>query len=183
MKGMTQKQLCDAMQNDRASLTLSDRILYALADARNYGHIHIHAKDDLAAENQAVYIATIWNLMDISWPDDLRVPMAVKLRQVILNAYDEARLVKDAHGPTTPIFSSVLHRDPETCGGEPVFKGTRVLLENLFGSLEEGSSLDEFLEGFSGIPRETAIAALEEARMALTEKLSPGNPGQAVSTY
>jgi uncharacterized protein (DUF433 family) len=34
---------------------------------------------------------------------------------------------------------SVIHKDPETMGGTPVFKGTRVPLRNLFDYLEEGS--------------------------------------------
>ncbi len=33
--------------------------------------------------------------------------------------------------------------DPETLGGTPVFRGTRVPVESLFDHLEEGISLEE----------------------------------------
>ncbi len=66
---------------------------------------------------------------------------------------------------------SVLHNDPETLNGAPVFKGTRVLLENLFDTLKDDQALEEFLAGFPSVSKEAAIAALEEAQQALTEKL------------
>jgi len=66
---------------------------------------------------------------------------------------------------------SVIHRDPETMSGEPVFVGTRVPLQNLFDALEHGRSLEEFLESFPTVGRQDAIAALQEARTALLEKL------------
>lgn len=66
---------------------------------------------------------------------------------------------------------SVLHRDPETLSGSPVFKGTRVLLENLFDTLKTDKALGEFLAGFPGVSKETAIMAIQEAQEALTEKL------------
>jgi uncharacterized protein (DUF433 family) len=34
--------------------------------------------------------------------------------------------------------------DPETMGGQPVFKGTRVPIETLFDHLEAGALLAEF---------------------------------------
>ncbi len=67
---------------------------------------------------------------------------------------------------------SVFHKDPETMGGEPVFKGSRVLMQNLFDLLVSDDALREFLEDFPGISKETAIAAVDEAREALAEKLA-----------
>ena len=58
-----------------------------------------------------------------------------------------------------PIWS-----DPERLGGTPCFKGTRVPIEALFGNLEDGMSLDEFLDAFEGVRREDAVAILEHAR-------------------
>jgi len=66
---------------------------------------------------------------------------------------------------------SVIIKDPEILSGTPVFRGTRVPLQNLFDYLEGGETLDTFLEGFPGVSREDAIAALEEARTALTRQL------------
>ncbi|HUP44139.1 MAG TPA: DUF433 domain-containing protein [Thermoanaerobaculia bacterium] len=52
-------------------------------------------------------------------------------------------------------------------GGEPVFVGTRVPVRSLFGCLEDGLSLDEFLDDFPSVTREQAIAALEIGREAV----------------
>lgn len=57
-------------------------------------------------------------------------------------------------------------------GGTPIFKGTRVPLRNLFDYLAEGPSMEEFLENFPGVSRETAVAALDEAYSALVSKLN-----------
>ena len=66
-----------------------------------------------------------------------------------------------------PHVSSVVHSDPETLGGTPVFVGTRVPLQNLIDYLAAGDSLDEFLNQFPSVTREQAQAALELARDAL----------------
>jgi uncharacterized protein (DUF433 family) len=65
---------------------------------------------------------------------------------------------------------SVIVKDPEVLSGTPVFRGTRVPLQALFDSLEGGETLKEFLEGFPGVSREMAIAALEEAQQLLSSK-------------
>ena len=59
---------------------------------------------------------------------------------------------------------SVILQDPEIHSGEPVFRGTRVPFQTLLDYLEGGDTLDEFLEQYPGVSRETAIAALEEAK-------------------
>jgi uncharacterized protein (DUF433 family) len=60
---------------------------------------------------------------------------------------------------------SVIVQDPEILSGEPVFRGTRVPFQTLLDYLEGGETLDEFLEQYPGVSRETAIVALA----ALTE--------------
>jgi len=59
---------------------------------------------------------------------------------------------------------SVIVQDPETLSGAPVFRGTRVPFLALLDYLEGGETLDEFLKQFPGVSRESAIAALEEAK-------------------
>jgi uncharacterized protein (DUF433 family) len=54
--------------------------------------------------------------------------------------------------------------DPERLGGAPCFLNTRVPVDALFANLEDGVSLDEFLEAFDGVKREHALAVLEHAR-------------------
>jgi uncharacterized protein (DUF433 family) len=41
-------------------------------------------------------------------------------------------------------------------------------VRNLFDCLEAGDSLDQFLDAFPSVRRETAIAVLEQAREAVT---------------
>jgi len=57
--------------------------------------------------------------------------------------------------------------DPERLGGKPCFRGPRVPLDALFGNLEDGMSLEEFLDAFEGVTREQAIGVLEAARVAV----------------
>jgi uncharacterized protein (DUF433 family) len=64
-------------------------------------------------------------------------------------------------------MSRVVHCDPEIMGGQPVFFGTRVPVKSLFDSLEEGDSLDAFLDAFPSVPRAHAIAVLEISREAV----------------
>lgn len=67
-------------------------------------------------------------------------------------------------------YSNVIHTDPEILGGTPVFVGTRVPLKSLMDYLEGGHPLDDFLDDFPSVTREQAIAALGEARVALSER-------------
>ena len=60
--------------------------------------------------------------------------------------------------------------DPETMGGQPVFKGTRVPIESLFDHLECGVSLDEFLDEFDTVSKDQAIAIMEIASKILSSK-------------
>lgn len=66
-----------------------------------------------------------------------------------------------------PTNQQIIHSDPETLGGTPVFVGTRVPVQTLLDYLAEGSSLDEFLDHFPTVTREQAVAALELAKEML----------------
>lgn len=46
--------------------------------------------------------------------------------------------------------------------GTPVFCGTRVPVKTMFEYLENGGSLDDFLEGFPTVSRQLAVQVLEE---------------------
>ncbi len=70
-------------------------------------------------------------------------------------------------------ISPVVHSDPDILGGTPVFFGTRVPIKNLIDYLEAGDSLDEFLDHFPSVSRESAIAALELAKQMLTAYANP----------
>lgn len=59
---------------------------------------------------------------------------------------------------------SVIVKDPEVLGGEPVFRGTRVPFQTLLDYLEHGKTLNQFLDEFPTVTREAAIGGLEEAK-------------------
>lgn len=67
-------------------------------------------------------------------------------------------------------IKDIINIDPEILSGQPVFTGTRVPVETLFDHLEAGISLDEFLDDFSGVSKEQAVALLDMASKLLTSK-------------
>jgi uncharacterized protein (DUF433 family) len=67
-------------------------------------------------------------------------------------------------------LSDLITVDPDILGGTPVFKGTRVPVKTLFEYLEDNYALEEFIECFPSVTRETALHVLELSESAL---LSP----------
>jgi len=61
-------------------------------------------------------------------------------------------------------MSKVVAASPDVMSGAPVFSGTRVPVQTLIDYLEEGETIDDFLEGFPTVTREQVIAFLEEIR-------------------
>jgi uncharacterized protein (DUF433 family) len=57
--------------------------------------------------------------------------------------------------------------DPDILGGTPVFKGTRVPVKTLFDYLASNYTLEEFIECFPSVTRETACRMLERSESAL----------------
>ena len=62
-------------------------------------------------------------------------------------------------------------RDPKICGGEPVFKGTRVTLRTVLASLAEGDSLEQILTSFPTLQQEDVKAAIAFAAASAEEDL------------
>ena len=56
-----------------------------------------------------------------------------------------------------------VHSDPEILGGAAVFVGTRVPVRALIDYLQGGHTLQKFLDDFPSVPKDLAIAALEQA--------------------
>ena len=68
-------------------------------------------------------------------------------------------------------------RDPQVCGGEPVFRGTRVTLRTVLASLAAGDSVDEILADFPTLKAEDVRAAIAFAAASAEEDLPvPANP-------
>jgi uncharacterized protein (DUF433 family) len=67
--------------------------------------------------------------------------------------------------------NGIIVKDPDVLGGTPVFRGTRVPFQTLVDYLENGQTLDEFLDDFPTVPREHAIHALEHAKSPVLSEL------------
>jgi uncharacterized protein (DUF433 family) len=50
--------------------------------------------------------------------------------------------------------SQLIVRDPQICGGQPVIRGTRVLLATVLASLAEGDTPEQILADFPTLTRE-----------------------------
>lgn len=61
---------------------------------------------------------------------------------------------------------SVIVKDPEILSGTPVFRGTRVPVQNLIDYLATGETIDSFLDDFPTVKREQVIQFLEFAGTA-----------------
>ena len=62
------------------------------------------------------------------------------------------------------IDRSPVHSDPKVLGGTLVFKGTRVQAQILLNYLDEGDTMENFLEDFPTFSRDDAILFLLLAR-------------------
>jgi uncharacterized protein (DUF433 family) len=51
-------------------------------------------------------------------------------------------------------------RDPAVCGGQPVFRGTRVTLRSVLASLADGDSVEQILISFPTLIEEQVRAAI-----------------------
>ena len=52
------------------------------------------------------------------------------------------------------MYLSRIIRDPQICGGQPVFKGTRVTLRTVLASLVDGDGAEEILRQFPSLKPE-----------------------------
>jgi uncharacterized protein (DUF433 family) len=68
-------------------------------------------------------------------------------------------------------------RDPQICGGEPVFRGTRVTLRTILASLAAGDRSEEILVDFPALKPEDVQAAIAFAAASAGEDLPvPSTP-------
>jgi len=97
---------------------------------------------------------------------------ALDTRPVIKNpkAVAPAELIGDKIQPGHPLFG-IVWINRERVSGTPCFFGTRVPIKTLFDCLSHGDTLEGFLDGFEGVDREQAEAALELAAQGLLDDL------------
>ena len=60
-----------------------------------------------------------------------------------------------------------VERDPERVSGAWIFRGTRVPVRALFENLEDGATVNDFLEWFPGVKRSQVEAVLKHAEASL----------------
>ena len=62
-------------------------------------------------------------------------------------------------------------RDPSICGGQPVFRGTRVTLRAILASLADGDSVEQILGSFPTLRESQVQAAIAFAAASAQEDL------------
>jgi uncharacterized protein (DUF433 family) len=68
-------------------------------------------------------------------------------------------------------FDQRIVRDPQICGGEPVFKGTRVTLRTVLASLAAGDTPETILADFPSLKAKDIQAAIAFAAASAEEDL------------
>lgn len=68
-------------------------------------------------------------------------------------------------------YSRYIVRDPGTCGGEPIIKGTRVTLRTVLASLAEGMTNEEILRDFPTLTEKDLRAAIAFAAISAEEDI------------
>jgi len=74
-------------------------------------------------------------------------------------------------GGNKRVYEERIVRDPKICGGEPVFKGTRVTLRTVLASLATGDTTQEILASFPSLKPEDVQAAIAFAAASAEEDL------------
>lgn len=65
--------------------------------------------------------------------------------------------------------TDVVEGNPKKMSGTPVFRGTRVPIQNLFDCLEDGETLEQFLEQFPTVTRDQVSGVLELSKERLLD--------------
>ena len=63
--------------------------------------------------------------------------------------------------------AKIVISSPDVMGGTPVFRGTRVPVQILMDYIENGQTIDDFLEGFPTVKRTQVVGFLEEAKESI----------------
>jgi uncharacterized protein (DUF433 family) len=69
------------------------------------------------------------------------------------------------------VLHDLIVRDPAICGGEPVFRGTRVTLRTVLASLADGDSVEQILKSFPTLNEQQVKAVIAFAAASAQEDL------------
>jgi uncharacterized protein (DUF433 family) len=58
----------------------------------------------------------------------------------------------------------------KTVNGSPVFEGTNVPIQNLFEYLEDGKSMEKFLEDYPAVSKKMAVEVIQMAKLVLANE-------------
>jgi uncharacterized protein (DUF433 family) len=67
--------------------------------------------------------------------------------------------------------SDLIVRDNSICGGQPVFRGSRVTLRTVLASLADGDSVEQIVKSFPTITEQQVKAAIAFAAASAQEDL------------
>jgi uncharacterized protein (DUF433 family) len=73
-------------------------------------------------------------------------------------------------------YQNRIIRDPGICAGQPVIRGTRVLVRVILGYLAHGETLETILRDFPSLTEEDLRAVIAFAAAAVGEDLPPPAP-------
>ena len=68
-------------------------------------------------------------------------------------------------------YQQFFEQNQNTCGGEPVLRGTRVTVRTILASLAEGATVDEILDDFPSLNHEQVHAVIMFAAEAASDDL------------
>ena len=57
-------------------------------------------------------------------------------------------------------YTQIIVRDPGICGGQPVIRGTRVMLKTILASLADGDRIEEILQAFPTLKEDDVTAVI-----------------------
>jgi uncharacterized protein (DUF433 family) len=86
------------------------------------------------------------------------------------SCYD-VNIVMSGKHPSREVLQQRIVRDVQICGGEPVFKGTRVTLRTVLASLAEGDTPEQIRAAFPSLQVEDVQAAIAFAAASAEEDL------------
>jgi len=73
-------------------------------------------------------------------------------------------------------YTEFFARDPRVCGGQAVFKGTRVTLRTVLASLADGDSVEAILQAYPSLTHDHVRAAIAYAAASAADDLPPQTP-------
>jgi uncharacterized protein (DUF433 family) len=68
-------------------------------------------------------------------------------------------------------LADLIIRDPKICGGESVFRGTRVTLRTVLASLADGDSVEQIIKSYPTISEQQVKAVIAFAAASAQEDL------------